>query len=206
MAEAGRVARIYNRLAGTYDDTTHWAFLEGMRAALLRRARGTVLELGVGTGATFAHYPPDLTRLIAVDASEGMLERARPKAAALRFPVELRRLDFQTLPFPDESFDTVVSSLGLCGIPRPAQLFAEIRRVLRPDGQLLAIEHIRPPNPVLGLLADAASPINNHFVGCYLNRRTPDLLRAAGFDVQVGEQHLFRAVVALVATPAGAAR
>ena len=206
MAEGSRVEQIYNRVARTYDDTTHWSFLEGMRAALFRRARGMVLELGVGTGATFAHYPPDLTRLVAVDVSEGMLARARPKAAALPFPVELRRLDFQTLPFPDAAFDTVVSSLGLCGIPRPAQLFAEIRRVLRPDGQLLAVEHIRPPNPVLGLLADAASPINNHFVGCYLNRRTPDLLRAAGFDVQQLEQHLFRAVVALVATPTNAAR
>jgi ubiquinone/menaquinone biosynthesis C-methylase UbiE len=204
MAEAERVRRIYDSRAAGYDALTRRQSLEQMGSALFSRARGAVLELGVGTGATFAHYPPDLISLTAVDISEGMLAHARPRAAALPFPVEFLTLDFQTLPLPDAAFDTVVSSLALCGIPDPALLFAEIRRVLRPGGQLLALEHIRPPNPLLGLAADLANPLNHHFVGCYLNRRTPDLLRAADFDVQVLDRRFFRALVSFIATPRGA--
>ena len=207
MGEAERVRRLYDKRAGAYDTVGDHKLLDRMRAGLFARARGAVLELGVGTGATFAHYPRDLTSLTAVDISEGMLARARPKAAGLPFPVEFRALDFQTLPFPAAAFDTVVSSLALCGIPDPAALFAEIRRVLRPGGRLLALEHIRPPNPLLGLAADVADPLNERFVGCHLNRRTPALLRAAGFDVQELDRRMFRALVTLVATPraAGAA-
>jgi ubiquinone/menaquinone biosynthesis C-methylase UbiE len=205
MAEASKVRRIYDKAAARYDSTTKQRFLEELRAKLLRGAQGDVLELGVGTGATFAHYPGNLTGLAALDISEGMLAEARRKARDLPFPVEFHTVDFQTLPFPDATFDTVVSSLALCGIPHPPRLFAEVRRVLRPGGRLLAVEHIRPPNPVLGLVADLASPVNNFFIGCYLNRRTPDLLRHAGFHVEVIDSRFFGAVVALVATP-GAGR
>ena len=96
---------------------------------------------------------------------------------------------------------TVTSSLGLCGIPDPGRLFAEIRRVLRPGGQLLAMEHIRPPNPMLGLLADMADPFHHHFVGCHLNRRTPDLLRKAGYTVEILDRRFLNSGVALVAVP-----
>jgi SAM-dependent methyltransferase len=130
-----------------------------------------------------------------------MLAIARPKAASLPFPVTLQVADFQTLPFPDSSFDTVTSSAALCGIPDPGLLFAEIARVLRPGGRLLALEHIRPPNPVLGLLADIADPLNHTFAGCHLNRRTPDLLRRAGYTVTILERRFLNAIVALVAVP-----
>jgi ubiquinone/menaquinone biosynthesis C-methylase UbiE len=204
MAEAERVRRLYNKRAAGYDTVADRKALDRMRAALFSRARGAVLELGVGTGATFAHYPRDLTSLTGLDISEGMLARARTRAAALPFPVELRARDFQTLPFPAAAFDTVVSSLALCGIPDPAALFAEIRRVLRPGGRLLALEHVRPPHPLLGFAADLADPLNERFVGCHLNRRTPALLRAAGFEVRELDRRLFRALVALVATPRAA--
>ncbi|HUS16183.1 MAG TPA: methyltransferase domain-containing protein, partial [Chloroflexia bacterium] len=196
-----KVRQIYDKRAAEYDALMDRAWMDALRAGLFRQARGDVLEIGVGTGATFTHYPTDLTSLTALDISEGMLARARERAANLPFPVTLQMVDFQTLLFPDAAFDTVTSSLALCGIPDPARLFAEIRRVLRPGGRLLAVEHIRPPNPVLGLLADLANPINHHFVGCYLNRRTPDLLRAAGFTVTEGDRRFLRSVVTLVAMP-----
>jgi ubiquinone/menaquinone biosynthesis C-methylase UbiE len=117
------------------------------------------------------------------------------------FPMILERRDFQTLHFDAASFDTVSSSLGLCGIPDPALLFGEIRRVLRPGGRLLALEHIRPPNALLGLVTDAVDPLWDRIVGCHLNRRTLSLLERSGFRVQVLERHVLGALVSLIAEP-----
>ena len=153
MAEAERVQAIYDKRAARYD-ASNPAWQERLRGELFSRARGDALEIGVGSGATFAHYLARLSSLTGLDVSEAMLQLARAKAERLPYPVRLQMADFQTLPFPDGSFDTVVSSLALCGIPDPASLFAEIKRVLRPGGQLLALEHIRPPNPVLAALAE----------------------------------------------------
>ena len=150
MPDAEKVRRIYNRQAARYDSVANRPWVEALRADLFGRARGDVLELGVGTGATFPHYPAGLTSLTGLDISEGMLGKARPRAASLPFLVTLKIADFQTLPFPDASFDTVTSSLALCGIPDPARLFADIRRLLRPGGQLLALEHIPPAQPCAG--------------------------------------------------------
>lgn len=172
-----------------------------MRADLLKRARGDVLELGVGTGATFAHYLASVTSLTGLDISKRMLVLAQPKISPLPFPVTLQVGDFQSIPFPNAHFDTVTSSLALCGIPDPGLLFAEIRRVLRPGGLLLALEHIRPPNAALSLLADLGDPISQHFVGCHLNRRTPALLRNAGYTVTVLNRRFLGAVIAFIAVP-----
>ncbi|MFL5732749.1 MAG: class I SAM-dependent methyltransferase [Chloroflexia bacterium] len=201
MAEAEKVRRIYNKMAARYDTTAGRPWVDALRADLFERARGNVLELGVGTGATFPHYPANLSSLTGLDISEGMLALARPKAASLPFSVALQVADFQTLPFPDASFDTVTSSLALCGIPDPPRLFTEIRRVLRPAGQLLALEHIRPPNPVAGLLTDISDPIYHPIVGCHLNRRTPDLLRKAGYTVTILNRRFLNAVITLIAVP-----
>ncbi len=201
MAEAEKVRRIYNKYAARYDSGMGRPWIEALRANVFGRAQGDVLELGIGTGATFAHYPENLASLVGLDISEGMLALARPKATLLSFTVTLQVADFQTLPFPMESFDTVTSSLALCGIPDPTRLFAEIQRVLRPGGRLLALEHIRPANPVLALLTDVAEPLYHRAVGCHLNRRTPDLLRRAGYKVTILSRRFLNAVVTLVAVP-----
>lgn len=202
MAHPDRVRAIYDKRAARYDAQGDPAWQERLRGDLFGRARGDVLEVGVGSGATFAHYPGDLASLTGLDVSEAMLEQARLKAARLPFPVRLQAADIQTLPFPAASFDTVTSSLALCGIPDPALLFSEIQRVLRPGGRLLALEHIRPPNRVLAALADLGDPLYDHFVGCHLNRRTPELLADAGFTVMIARRTFFGMGVALVAEPA----
>ena len=210
MAEAEKVRQIYDKRAAQYDRTvgpdTRLPWIEAMRADLFGRARGDVLELGVGSGATFAHYPANLTSLTGIDISDGMLSLARPRAASLSFPTTLEVGDFQALPFPDASFDTVTSSLALCGIPDPGLLFSEISRVLRAGGQLLALEHVRPPNPVIGVLTDIADPLQHHFVGCHLNRRTPDLLRSAGYTVTILDRRFLKAIITLVAVPHSSSR
>jgi ubiquinone/menaquinone biosynthesis C-methylase UbiE len=195
------VRRIYDKRAAKYDVRAGRSNIDALRADLFWRARGDVLEIGVGTGATFAHYPANLTSLTGLDISVEMLNIARPKAADVPFPVTLQVADFQNLPFPGAHFDTVTSSLALCGIPDPSGLFTEIRRVLRPGGQLLAVEHIRPPNPVIGLLTDLADPIHHRIIGCHLNRRTTDLLRRAGYRVTILNHRLLHAFITFVALP-----
>jgi ubiquinone/menaquinone biosynthesis C-methylase UbiE len=200
MARPERVREIYDRQAKRYDAVGDSVRLEAMRARLFSKALGDVLELGVGTGATFAHYG-GISSLTGLDLSEAMLEQARVRAARLPYPVTLERRDFQTLPFTDATFSTVSSSLGLCGIPDPASLFTEIRRVLRPGGRLLALEHIRPPNAVLGLVTDAIDPLWDRIVGCHVNRPTLHLLERAGFQLQVLERHVLGALVSVIAEP-----
>ncbi|GHF34571.1 ubiquinone/menaquinone biosynthesis C-methylase UbiE [Deinococcus metalli] len=201
MASARHVQRLYDRQAATYDARTASRRLDALRAALFVHASGDVLELGVGTGATFAHYPGTLRSLTALEISGEMLARAQARTANLPFPVRLVQHDYQTLPFEAASFDTVTSSLGLCGIPDPAHLFGEVRRVLRPGGHLLALEHVRPPQAWLGLLSDGIDPLFEHVVGCHANRPTPRLLREAGFTVDVLERRLAGLLVTLRATP-----
>ncbi|PNY80332.1 class I SAM-dependent methyltransferase [Deinococcus koreensis] len=201
MANARRVQRLYDRQASRYDARSASRRLDALRAALFAHASGDVLELGVGTGATFAHYPGTLVSLTGLDVSPEMLSRAQARATGLPFPVRLVQHDFQTLPYGPASFYTVTSSLGLCGIPDPAGLFGEVRRVLRPGGQLLALEHVRPPQVWLGLVADGIDPLFERFVGCHANRPTPHLLREAGFTVEVLERRLAGILVDIRATP-----
>jgi ubiquinone/menaquinone biosynthesis C-methylase UbiE len=196
MASSERVRKIYQHHAANYDASLRSDTLEDMRANLFVRAKGDVLELGIGTGATLKHYA-GISSLTGLDLSEAMISKAREKVNNLAFKTDLRVQDFQTLEFESSSFDTVTSSLGLCGIPDPEKLFLEIRRVLCPGGKLLALEHVRPPNAFLGLLADAINPVWDHFIGCHPNRKTKDLLENAGFKVQVLERHYLGILIAL---------
>jgi ubiquinone/menaquinone biosynthesis C-methylase UbiE len=196
MASSERVREIYQRHAANYDSSMHSDTLESMRSNLFAKASGDVLELGIGTGATIKHYQ-SISSLTGLDLSEAMISKAREKASDVSFKTDFRVQDFQTLGFENTSFDTVTSSLGLCGIPDPERLLLEIRRVLRPGGQLLALEHVRPPNIFLGLLADAINPVWEHFTGCYPNRKTKNLLESAGFNVNVLEQHYSGILIAL---------
>ena len=201
MATAQRVQNIYDRLAQRYDRVARNHTLERLRSAVFSQAHGSVLEVGVGTGATFRHYPPTLSSLTALDVSSTMLHEAHLLALPLPFPVRLMQCDFQTLPFDDQSFDTVVSSLAFCGIPDPERLFADVRRVLKPGGQLLALEHVRPPNSLLGAVSDLIDPVFDQVIGCHPNRRTPALLEAAGFEVRLQDRRLAGIVISLVAIP-----
>jgi ubiquinone/menaquinone biosynthesis C-methylase UbiE len=196
MASSERVREIYQRHAANYDASLRSNTLESMRANLFARATGDVLELGIGTGATIKHYA-SISSLTGLDLSEAMISKAREKTNHVAFKTDFRIQDFQTLEFENASFDTVTSSLGLCGIPDPERLFLEIRRVLRPGGKLLALEHVRPPSIFLGLLFDAINPVWEHFTGCYPNRKTKDLLENAGFKVNVLERHYLGILIAL---------
>lgn len=187
--------------AAGYDPlSARWEKRHGakLRRKLLEHARGRVLEIGVGTGLSLPHYPP-VDELVAADPSEPMLRRARRRAAETGRDVTFVEAPAEQLPFEDDSFDTVVSMLVLCTVKNQQRALHEIRRVLRPSGQLLFSEHVRSGDPKRARWQDRLQPIWGVVAnGCHPNRHTLDAIRAAGFDVSGVEQGELPGVPALV--------
>lgn len=156
------------------------------RRLVVPEAHGAVLEIGVGTGLNLDLYDPKrVTRLVGIEPDPHMLRRAHPRVAGLGFPAMLVQGDAEGLPFPPASFDTVVVTFTLCTIPHPAAALTEVRRVLRPQGCALLVEHTRSPQPALAGVQDAVTPLWRRFAGgCHLNRPALDLVRESGLDVR----------------------
>lgn len=123
--------------------------------------------------------------MTAIDLTPGMLERAKARAAELNAAVALQLGDVQALGFPDEKFDDVVATFVFCSVPDPVSGFDEIARVLKPNGRVYLLEHVRPPNPVLGTLMDLLNPVTVRLMGPHINRRTVQ-------NVQQSRLHLER--------------
>lgn len=174
-----RFVRNYDRCIGPLERTL---FREA-RARLAGRAGGKVLDLGAGTGANFEWISSSVRQLCAVDFEPRMLVQSRRREC----PVEplLAAADAECLPFASRTFDTVLVALVLCTIKRPADALAEIARVLVPGGRMLMLEHVRSSSRVLAIGQDLLTPLQRLVAGgCNLNRRTEDLVRAAGFRVE----------------------
>jgi len=157
-----RVRRHYDRRAQDYDRLI--ALLERMlfgagREWVCSRARGKVLEIGVGTGRNLYFYPTEV-HLTGVELSPNMLEIARRRARESGIEVDLRAGDAQHLPFPDARFDTVVATLALCTIPDDRRAVTEMARVLRPGGRLLLLEHVRSPLVPVRVLQGILNPLS----------------------------------------------
>lgn len=182
MSLWGRVfAAFYDRmLAGSEEHG-----LGDHRTALLRHARGRVLEIGAGTGVNLRHYPADgIDELVLTEPEAPMARRLEDRAAGAHRDVEVLRASADALPFADGSFDTVVATLVLCTVPDPERALAEIHRVLAPGGTLLFLEHVRHDDPARARKQDRITPVWRHVGhGCHLNRDTPALIGAAGFAV-----------------------
>ena len=151
------------------------------KRALFAKSRGKVMLVAAGTGLDFPLFPPDLD-IVAIDFSPEMVVRAKLKAARYRGHLEVVEADVEDLQFSDESFDTVVTSCTFCSVPDPVQGLREVHRVLKPDGQMLMFEHVRPGNFLLGMMMDGITPIVRK-TGPELNRRTADNIRRAGFRI-----------------------
>lgn len=184
--------RRYDRVAGVYDAVE--ALME-LGARRWRRElwrlvdRGRVLELGVGTGKNMPFYPPG-REIVAIDLSARMLERARKRARRLEAHVRLELADAQTLPYADASFDSVVATFLFCSVPDPRLGLDETRRVLKPGGQLLLLEHVLSERPVIARLMRWFDPIPVHIWGAHIDRETVSTVRAAGFERVVAENLL----------------
>jgi ubiquinone/menaquinone biosynthesis C-methylase UbiE len=152
------------------------------RSRLLAGAAGSVLEIGGGTGANLPHYR-DAGRVVVSEPDPFMRGRLRRKLVRARVPVEVSESGAEDLPFRDGSFDAVVSTLVLCSVPNQEKALAEVRRVLRPGGRLLFIEHVRGEGSV-ARVQDRVLPLwSRLFAGCHPNRDTLGSIQAAGFEV-----------------------
>jgi ubiquinone/menaquinone biosynthesis C-methylase UbiE len=151
-------------------------------------ARGFVLEIGVGSGPNLALYGPAVERVCAIDPSPELLRLAGERSAKAPVPVSLTRAAAEHLPFPDAVFDTVVTTWTLCSVADPARALVEARRVLKPGGRLVFVEHGLAPEPGVARWQRGLTPCWKHIAGgCHLDRGIDDLIRAAGFRVDALE-------------------
>lgn len=174
---------IYDHFAAIYD-----AFMAPLESLFLRRARietlatilagKTVLEVGAGTGLNFAHYP-HCQNAIASDYSLQMLKRAKSRAESIK----LIQADAHTLPFPENSFDAAFATLVLCSVAKPDAVLKQLKCVVRPKGQIILLEHVRPPG-LLGYVFDVLNWFTVALIDDHFNRRTADIAENSGLIVR----------------------
>lgn len=172
-------AAVYDRL----NTSMERGFMRDVRQELVGGARGRLLEIGCGTGASFPYYGSNRD-LVATEPDPHMLERARRRATELGLAIQIEQAAAEELPFDDRSFDTVICTLVLCTVRDPARALAEVKRVLRPGGELRFCEHVRLRNRIGALVQDAISPLWQLIAaGCHPNRDTGRTIREAGFEI-----------------------
>lgn len=184
-----RFARMYERISERSDrrgSAEH-------RDRLLDGLAGRVIEVGAGNGRNFDHYPSAVTEVVAVEPEDQLRALAENAAVAAPVPITVRSGHADALPAHGGEFDAAVVSLVLCSVPTPSRTLSEIRRVLRPGGELRFYEHVRSIRPLLGLLEDLITPLWARVGGgCHPNRDTVTTIRDAGFVVDTLHRFTFR--------------
>jgi ubiquinone/menaquinone biosynthesis C-methylase UbiE len=175
-------ARFYERLVVAREGEE----LHERRARLLASLSGRVLEVGAGTGVSFPLYPPTVSEVVALEPEPRLRTSAEEAAQTAPVPITVRAGLAQRIPAPDESFDAVVVSLVLCSVPDQAQALAEIRRVLRPGGELRFFEHVIARNRTKAAVQRAleATVFPRIAGGCHPARDTAAAIRKAGFSIE----------------------
>ncbi|HJQ74324.1 MAG TPA: class I SAM-dependent methyltransferase [Gaiellaceae bacterium] len=175
--------RLFAALYDTVSKGSEEAGLREERRRLLADAEGATIELGAGTGLNLAHYPEAVTRLVLVEPDRHMRRRLERRLAGLGRTAEIVDASAEDLPFPDGTFDTAVVTYVLCSVPDQQAALAEIARVLKPDGRLLFLEHVRSTDPKLAKRQDRIRPLYN-LVGCNPNRDTLAGIEASPLTVE----------------------
>ncbi len=176
------------------------ACLRDWRRELLAELQGSVLEIGAGTGANLAFYPTAVQRIVLCEPDPGMRSALSARAGALQRPVEIRPITAETLDFADASFDHAVSTLVCCSVGDPARALGQIRRVLKPGGSLVFLEHVAAwDNPRRRRWQERLNPLWRRFASnCHLNRETEQTIRAAGFAIDRIQRESIRKIMPLV--------
>ena len=158
--------------------------LAAYRSRVVQAAQGRVLEIGVGSGLNLPFYGAGITEVIGLDPSPSLLRMAERRVTRDRFPVKMVLGSAEVIPLEDAGFDTVLTTWTLCSIPEAAAALTEIRRVLKPSGALLFVEHGRAPDPRVARWQDRLTPRWKPFAGgCHLNRPIDGLIRQSGFKL-----------------------
>lgn len=185
----------YNRVSAIYDiiELPMELFLyRRWREEALSSLSGKILEVGVGTGRNLKYYSEGCS-VIGIDISTGMLEKARKKAKGMK-NITLLVMDAEHLDFPDNSFDYVVTTFVLCSVPDPVTALEEMRRVLKPSGELIALEHMRSSSSLIARVEDLVNPITFFLIGVNVNRNTVRNIKKAGFTIEEAKNLAFQDV------------
>lgn len=178
------IAALYDRMGAASER----AGLAARRRELLAGARGRVLEVGAGTGINLEHYPEGIEELVLVEPERAMVRKLEQRLHELGRRARIVEAKAEALPFPDGSFDAVVCTLVLCNVGNPQSALREMRRVLRPGGSFLFLEHVRSDDPRTARLQDRVNPawrfVSN---GCNCNRPTLSLIEGS-FSVEEVER------------------
>ncbi len=188
----------YDRVAKFYDGmffVVEW-FISKHRKEILKLIEGQILEVGVGTGNSFKDYP-SYSRVVANDVSREMLRKAANKLKGYEGDLELLLADIEYLPFKDEAFDAMFTSMVLCSVANPIRSLEDMKRVVKKDGRLLMIEHVKSKNRFLGYWMEKLNPLLSPLDN--INRDTVENLKKAGWTVKQDRNvagDIFKAVIA----------
>ena len=187
-----KIKKRYNRIAPVYDlmeGLMEKGKMDSWRQDLWDKIDqykpendGKLLEAGIGTGKNIKYYPDDI-ELFAIDFSEKMLAEARKKAEKYQKDVHLINMDIENLDFPDNHFDIIVTSCVFCSVPNPVQGLKELKRVSKPEGKIIMLEHMRTHKEPLGTLMDAFNWVSLYTWGANINRETMKNINKAGLEV-----------------------
>jgi len=160
------------------------AEFEKIRHAVLADASGVVLEIGAGPGYNLSQYK-NISRLYALEPSKELIEIARARAKSLSFPIEFLNMGAESIPLPDHSIDTVVSTWTLCSVTDLKEVLKEIVRVLQPQGRFIFVDHGASPKFSVRMLQKIFTPITKHFTGnCHYDREIERFISGAGLNIQ----------------------
>ena len=174
-------ASIYDRMMAAGERS----FMRKVREEIAGGARGRVLEIGAGTGANFPYYNDHAEVIFATEPDPYMLQRAKRRAEKVGRHIELRQASAEHLPFEDASFDTVVSTLVMCSVGKPLRALSEVRRVLKPSGELRLYEHVRYEHAFGAFWQDLITPVWKWVgAGCHPNRDIASAVRKVGFEFE----------------------
>lgn len=204
-----KIKKRYNRIAPLYDileymmekgQFSNWRKNLWQRVSNYLPEGGKVLETGVGTGKNIPYYPKDV-EIYAIDFSKKMLEIALKKARANKVNIKFFQMDIQDLDFADNYFDIIVSTCVFCSVPDPVKGFKELKRVCKPDGKIILLEHMRTEMEPWGRLMDIFNWVSLYTWGANINRRTIENIKKAGLNIVESHDLWFDIVKEIVLSP-----
>jgi ubiquinone/menaquinone biosynthesis C-methylase UbiE len=189
------VAKVFDLMRG--GDMRRWG---DDQRSLFKSLQGKILYVGIGTGLETVNFPANLD-ITAIDLSYEMLNRSQQRVQNYQGKIRRCQMDAQVTAFADNTFDTILTVCVLCSVKQPVNCLQELKRVLKPGGELVMFEHVLSKNPVYGLILKSMSHITEYLEGTYLDRNTLENAEAAGFQIHSHKNVYLDIVKAVRAKP-----